>query len=257
VTGAALAGVLHRPEAPRASVVLAHCFTCSKSLKITARLATALEDRGYAILRFDFTGLGDSAGEFSQTNVGTNVGDIIAAAHYLISLDLGPCALVGHSLGGAATLLAARSLVTVRAIAVIAAPASAEHVRGLFAPQDVEAALALGQIEVELAGRRFRITREFLEDLERHPVVERVHALPCPLLVIHGTDDTTVAPGEGERIFAAARQPKAFEPIVGGDHFLSNADHTDEAAGLVAGFFDRMLRRDTAGASFHRAAESM
>jgi putative redox protein len=225
-------------------MVLAHCFTCSKSLKIIAHLAGALEQRGYAVLRFDFTGLGESEGEFSQTTVGTNVGDIISASHHMMSLELGPCALVGHSLGGAATLLAARSLPTVRSLAVVAAPCTPSHVRGLFAPQDVDAALARGRVDVELAGRRFPITREFLEDLERYPATERLGALKRPLLVVHGTADTIVEPAEGERIFAAASQPKAFEPVIGADHFLSGTGQTDEAAGLLAGFFDRTLGID-------------
>jgi len=207
-----------------------------------ARLAEALERRGYAVLRFDFTGLGESEGEFARTTLGTNVGDIVAAAHHMISLDLGPCTFVGHSLGGAATLLAARSLPTARALAVVAAPCSPEHVRRLFATQDVDAALGGGHVEVELAGRRFSITREFLEDLERHPAAQRIGAIRRPLLVVHGTRDTIVAPEEGERIFAAAAQPKAFEPIVGGDHFLSGDGQTEEAAAVIAAFFDRMLR---------------
>lgn len=222
--------------------MLAHCFTCSKSLRIVTRLAEALERRRYAVLRFDFTGLGESEGAFSDTGIGTNVGDIIAAAHHMVSLDLGPCAFVGHSLGGAATLLAARSLPTARALAVLAAPCSPEHVRRLFTKQDVDTALARGRVEVELAGRRFFITREFLEDLERYPAQEMIAAIRRPLLVIHGTGDTIVEPAEGERIFAAAAQPKAFEPIVGADHFLSGEGQTEEAASILAGFFDRMLR---------------
>ena len=206
------------------------------------RLAEALERRGYAVLRFDFTGLGESEGEFARTTVGTKIGDVIAAAHHLMSLDLGPCALVGHSLGGAATLLAARSLPTIRALAVVAAPFSPAHVRRLFTAQDVEAALAQGQVEVELAGRQFPITREFLEDLERHPSADRIAELRRPLLVIHGTADAIVGPDEGERIFAAAMQPKAFEPIVGADHFLSGNGQPDEAGGILGDFFDRMLR---------------
>lgn len=242
VRGAELAGILHRPDQPRASLVLAHCFTCSKSLKIIARLAEGLEDRGYAVLRFDFTGLGESEGAFAQTTVGTNIGDIIAAAHHLIALGQGPCALVGHSLGGAATLLAARSLPSVKALGVVAAPCSPEHVRNLFAPQDVDEALARGRVDVELAGRRFPITREFLEDLERYPAQQRIGKLGRPLIVVHGLADAIVEPAEGERIFAAAAQPKAFEPVPEGDHFLSGPGQIDDAAGLLAGFFDRMLR---------------
>ena len=239
--GAALSGILHLPDEPKASIVFAHCFTCSKAFKTIARAASALEARGYAVLRFDFTGLGESEGEFGQTTVTTNVGDIIAATHYMISRELGPCAVVGHSLGGAAILLAARSLPGVRAAAVLSSPCSPEHVRRLFASEDIDQALEAGVVDVDIAGRQFPMSRDFFDDLEKHSPDERIGALGRPLLVVHGTKDSVVDVEEGERIFAAASQPKAFEPVVGADHFYTGDNTIDEASSLIAGFFDRML----------------
>jgi putative redox protein len=240
--GGQLSGTLHVPEGtPRGGVVLAHCFTCSKSLKVTRSLATGIEDGGYAVLRFDFTGLGESQGDFANTSVTSNIADLGAATRVLEERGLEPCAMVGHSLGGAATLLAAGNVPTVRAVAVVAAPFSPDHVRQLFADDDVERALASGHVTVKIAGRPFQISAEFFHDLERHCSPERIAALERPLLVVHGTADRVVGIEESERIFAAARQPRWFAAIPDGDHLFVQQRHAERAAAAIVSFLDTVL----------------
>lgn len=240
--GGRLSGTLQVPQGtPRGSVVLAHCFTCSKSLKVTRSLATGIEDGGYAVLRFDFTGLGESEGDFADTSVTSNIGDLEAAARLLEELGLGQCAMIGHSLGGAATLLAAGNVPTVRAVAVVAAPFSPDHVRHLFSADDAEHALASGRVTVKIAGRPFQISAQFFHDLERHCSPERIAALERPLLVVHGTADRVVGIEEGERIFAAARQPCWFAAIPEADHLFVQQRHAERAAAAIVTFLDTVL----------------
>lgn len=220
-SGAALAGVLHLPERPVGSVLLAHCFTCSKDLHTLTRLARGLCAAGYAVLRFDFTGIGDSGGSFADKTVSRNVGDLVAAARLLIERGLGPCAMVGHSLGGAATLLAARQLHTVRSVVVVGAPSSPAHVRGLLAGSEDEIRRS-GVAEVNIGGRPFPISAAFLGDLERHEQGTHVAQLGRPLLVLHAPDDEVVPLSEAEANFAAAGQPKAFWPLLDTDHLVSD-----------------------------------
>jgi putative redox protein len=230
-----LSGTLQIPEgAVRGGVVLAHCFTCSKSLKIIRHLATGIEDGGFAVLRFDFTGLGESEGDFAETTVTTNVLDLEAAARFMSRRGFGSSVMVGHSLGGAAVLLAASRVLDVGAVAVVGAPASADHVAHLFAEQDVAAALTEGRVRVQIAGRPFDISADFFRDLERHDRLEHITRLGHPVLVVHGTSDTIVDIGEGERIFAAARQPRWFAAIPGADHLFTEPRHADRAARATA-----------------------
>ncbi len=237
-----LSGSLQIPDgAPKGGVVLAHCFTCSKSLKVTRHLATGIEDGGYAVLRFDFTGLGESEGDFAETSVTTNVSDLEAAARYLDRRGFGACAMVGHSLGGAATLLAAGNVPEARAVVAVAAPFSPEHVRHLFTEQDVDKALATGRASVKLAGRTFEISADFFRDLERHCTPERLAALGRPLLVVHGTKDTIVGIEEGERIFGAARHPRWFAAIPDADHLFVQERHARQAASVIVSFLETVL----------------
>ncbi|MFQ5704035.1 MAG: alpha/beta hydrolase family protein [Gemmatimonadales bacterium] len=237
-----LTGTLHIPDGEiRGGVVLAHCFTCSRSLKITRNLATGIEDGGYAVLRFDFTGLGDSEGDFGTTSVTTNVADVEAAAHYMLRRDFGLAAMVGHSLGGAATLLAAGNVTEARAVVAVAAPSGPNHVRHLFDEKDVQAAMDSGRARVKIADRSFEISAEFFHDLEQHCTPERIASLDRPLLVVHGTADKTVDIEEGERIFDAARQPRWFSAIPGADHMFAQPRHSEQAARAIVTFLDSVL----------------
>jgi alpha/beta superfamily hydrolase len=237
-----LAGVLHSPaQEVKAGVVLAHCFTCSKSYKVIRRLADGIAQGGYAVLRFDFTGLGESEGDFADTNVTTNVDDLIAAASFMQDRGFGPCAMVGHSLGGAATLLAAHRLPEIRAVAVVAAPATTDHVRRAFSKVDVEKALASGRVGVEIAGRPFDISAEFFRDLANHDTLDHVTALGRPILVVHPTADRIVEITEGEKIFLAAQQPRWFVAVPEANHLFSEPEHSDIAARVVVEFLDAVL----------------
>ncbi len=222
-TGARLAGVLHRPvegTEVHGSVLLAHCFTCGKDIHTMTRLATGLADAGYVTLRFDFTGLGQSGGTREESTVTVQSRDLARAATTLIERGYGPCAMVGHSLGGTATLLAARRVKTARAVALIGAPSDATHVQHLFA--DEEAAIhEEGCRYVDIGGRPFPVSDEFVHDLEEHTDLG-VGDLGVPLLVMHAVDDDVVGVEEGERLFAAARQPKWFVPLLDADHLLTD-----------------------------------
>ncbi len=239
--GAELCGVLHRPESPRGAILLAHCFTCSKDQRTTARLARALAAADYAVLRFDFTGLGDSEGEFAATSIATNVRDVVAAATELVRRGFGPCGMLGHSLGGAALLLAAARVHTVRSIAVVGTPATAGHVRHLLGADAERRIRAEGEAEVTIGGRPFRLGRSFLEDLEAVGDEPPVADLGRPLCVVHSVDDEVVEVAEGERLFAAAAQPKSFVPLLGADHLLTDPVHADQAARALVDWFDRTL----------------
>ena len=237
-----LAGTLHIPGGtPRGAVLLAHCFTCSRSLKTTQQLTSGIEDGGYAVLRFDFTGLGDSEGDFTDTTVTTNVDDLVAAAAYLVGRDFGPLTMVGHSLGGAATLLAAGAVPAARAVVTIAAPFGPTHVRHLFAEADLERVFANDRATVRIAGRSFDISRAFFDDLERHCTPDRVGELGRPLLVAHGTGDTIVGIAEGESIYAAARQPKWFAAIPGADHLFMVPGAIERVTAIVRTFLDVVM----------------
>jgi esterase/lipase len=240
-TGAQLAGVLHVPDTtPRGSVLLAHCFTCSKDLHISTRLARSLTAADYAVLRFDFTGIGDSGGDFADKTVTNNVKDLTAAAHALIRRGYGPCAMAGHSLGCAATLLAAHYVKTARSVAVIGAPASPGHIERLIADAGPDIRRH-GTATVVIGGRAFPISTAFLDDLELHDQTGQVAALGRPLLIVHAVDDEAVEVAEGERIFAAARQPKAFMPLLDADHLVSDPAVARRLADILIAWLDATL----------------
>ena len=242
-TGATLAGALHLPEGEqpaKGSVLLAHCFTCGKDLHTSTRLARALADAGYAALRFDFTGLGESEGDFADHTVASNVGDLTRAATALIERGYGPCGLLGHSLGGAAALLAAERLKTVRSVVVLGAPSQPAHLRHLLS--EAEATVRReGEAVVEIGGRPFPVSQALFDDLEAHDAQRRVAELGRPLLVVHAVDDAVVPIAEAERTFAHAAQPKGFWPVLDADHLLSDRARAAAVAARIVDWFDATL----------------
>jgi uncharacterized OsmC-like protein/fermentation-respiration switch protein FrsA (DUF1100 family) len=239
--GEKLAARLELPVGqPIAFALFAHCFTCGKDNLAAKRIAEALAARGVAVLRFDFTGLGASEGDFANTTFSSNVQDLIAAANHLREMYQPPAILIGHSLGGAAVLAAARDIPEVRAVATIAAPADPAHVTGLFR-EHVAAIHEQGEVEVALAGRPFRIRKQFLDDVAQHRLEEHVGALRKALLVLHSPTDDTVGVENASAIFLAAKHPKSFVSLSGADHLLSNRRDAIYVAEVIAAWSERYL----------------
>lgn len=240
-SAAELSGVLHRPvEKATGSVLLAHCFTCSKDIHTMTRLANALSDAGLAAFRFDFTGRGDSDGDFAKKTLSGNVSDVVRAATTLIEMGFGPCGLIGHSLGGAAAILAASKLKTVRSLVTIGAPSDANHVRHLFADSEAEL-LSQGRADVRIGGRTFELEAGFVHDLATHDVLDAAADLNRPYLVVHADDDTTVPITEGEALFAAAKEPKSFVRYPDGGHLFGDRVLADRMTADVVRWFESTL----------------
>jgi uncharacterized OsmC-like protein/alpha/beta superfamily hydrolase len=240
--GHALAARLDVPSAvaPRAYALFAHCFTCSKESKAATFISEALIDAGIGVLRFDFTGLGDSEGDFANTTFSSNVADLVAAAAWLRREHQAPAILVGHSLGGAAVLAAAGSVPEAVAVATINAPADPAHVAHLFAGQRAEID-ARGEAKVELAGRTFRVRREFLEDIAAQNLTAAIAALRRALIVFHSPRDTVVGIEHASAIFLAARHPKSFISLDDADHLLTKRADAHYVGTVLAAWAGRYL----------------
>lgn len=232
--GHRLAGVLHRPtnlaegERAKGCVLMAHCFTCSKDLHTMTRLAKGLAEAGYAAMRFDFTGRGESGGDFKDKTLSANVSDLVRAATHLIQMGFGPCGLIGHSLGGVAAVLAAHRLKTVRSLVTMGAPSDATHVKHLFT----------SDTEVNIAGRVFEIEPTFMADLGQHDVLTRASELNRPYMVVHATDDPVVSFDNGEQLFAAASEPKRFYTPEEGGHLFGPRPAAEAALQEIITWFD-------------------
>lgn len=244
--GATLAGRLDTPaeqpgKPPVGRALLAHCFTCGKDIAAASRIARSLNSKGWAVLRFDFTGLGHSEGEFASTNFSSNTQDLVAAAEWMAGRDLAPDVLIGHSLGGAAVLAAADQIDSCRAVCTIGAPADPAHVEHLLGPGTSEIE-AKGEACLTLAGREFTIRKQFLDDIRGQPQRDRIAALRKPLLVMHSPRDTTVGIENAAAIFEAAKHPKSFVSLDGADHLLTSADDAAFAADIIAAWARRYAR---------------
>ncbi len=239
--GHSIAARLHLPpERARGSILLAHCFTCSKDLHTMTRLTSGLVADGYAAMRFDFTGLGDSGGDFAETSVSANVADLTRAAVTLIELGFGPCGLIGHSLGGAAAVLTAHRLKTVRSLITIGAPAEVAHVTHLFGDR-VEELVSKGRATVSIGGRAFELDADFLRDLDRHDVLARAAELQRPFCSIHARDDEVVGFDNAVRLQAAAHEPKRLVAIDAGGHLFADRGAADQLLGAVLDWFELTL----------------
>jgi uncharacterized OsmC-like protein/fermentation-respiration switch protein FrsA (DUF1100 family) len=238
--GELLAGLFDQPPEPRAYALFAHCFTCGKDVLAARRIAEGLTALGIAVLRFDFTGLGGSEGEFANTTFSSNVADLVAAADALRRTRRAPAILIGHSLGGAAVLAAAAEIAEARAVVTIAAPSDPAHVAGLFKAHLPEID-ARGEVAVALAGRQFRIRREFLDDVAEQKLTERVTALRKALLIFHSPTDEIVGIENASRIFAAAKHPKSFVSLAGADHLLTRRNDATYVANVLAAWAERYL----------------
>ena len=239
--GIELAGRLELPAGqPLAFALFAHCFTCSKDIAAAGRISRALGRKGIAVLRFDFTGIGNSDGDFANTDFTSNQKDLAAAADFLREHHQAPQLLVGHSLGGAAVLGVASEIPEVRAVCTIGAPSDPSHVLGLMEDR-IERIEAEGCAQVELGGRRFEITKAFLDSLDDRTFSDRIRRLDAALLVLHAPLDETVGIDEARKIYEAAKHPKSFVTLDGADHLLSNVEDSEYVAEILAAWAPRYL----------------
>ena len=240
--GGKLAARLDLPEGPvLATVLFAHCFTCSKDIPAARRIAARLAAMGFAVLRFDFTGLGHSEGEFANTTFTSNVQDLAAAGRYLAGRNMAPALMIGHSLGGAAVLRARAEIPSIKAVVTIGAPADPGHVSHHF-----EAALPEikqnGAAEVCLGGRPFRISDAFVQDISQAALGPAIAGLNAALLVLHAPLDDTVSIDNASQIFLAAKHPKSFVTLDDADHLITRAQDADYAAEVIAAWATRYVR---------------
>ena len=239
--GHQLAAALDLPERePVVYALFAHCFTCGKDVLAAKRIAVALAAKGIAVLRFDFTGLGSSEGDFANSTFSSNVADLVRAANHLRDTRKAPAILIGHSLGGAAILAAAGQIPDARAVVTIAAPSDPAHVTGLFKDR-IEDIRTHGKVEVSLAGRPFNITSEFLDDIAEHGLMAHVANLHKALLVMHSPTDDTVGIDNATRIFVTAKHPKSFVSLAGANHLLDERRDAAYVADVIAAWAERYL----------------
>ena len=236
-----LAARLDLPEGPHlATAIFAHCFTCSKDIHAARRIAARLAGAGIAVLRFDFTGLGHSDGEFENTSFRSNIEDLERAAQALDARDMAPALLIGHSLGGAAVLGAAAGIDSARAVVTIAAPYEPGHVTENF-DGALDRIAQEGSAEVMLGGRTVRVGRNFVENVRSESLGAAIGDLKKALLVMHGPRDAEVGIDNASRIFAAAKHPKSFVTLDGADHLVTDPDDAEYAAGVIAAWATRYL----------------
>jgi putative redox protein len=240
--GQNLVGRLELPvnQHPHNYAIFAHCFTCNKNLSAVKNIGKALTSKGFGVLRFDFTGLGDSEGDFADTNFSGNVEDLIAAADYLKKNYQAPTLLVGHSLGGAAVIFAATEIESIKSVATIGAPSNPDHVSHLL-KSGIEEINTSGKAVVNLSGRDFTIKKQFLDDLASKSLPEVAKNLRKALLVMHSPQDTTVGIKNAEEIYIAARHPKSFVSLDGADHLLMDKKDSVYAGEVIAGWAQRYV----------------
>ncbi|KQC33443.1 osmotically inducible protein C [Nonlabens sp. YIK11] len=240
--GYELSGRLELPidQKPHNYAVFAHCFTCSKNFTATRNITRALTSSGFGVLRFDFTGLGDSDGDFGDTNFSGNVEDLLAAIDYLSTHHKAPSLAIGHSLGGAAIIFASAKAESIQAVATIGTPSDTKHVKHLFGDQ-IEAIIENGEAVVELSGRPFKIKEQFLRDVDEQMLTQTLKDMRKPLLICHSPQDNTVGIQHAERLYHAAIHPKSFLSLDGADHLLTNKEDSHYVGNVIAGWASRYL----------------
>jgi alpha/beta superfamily hydrolase len=242
IKGENLSALLERPEGNlKAYALFAHCFTCSKNIGTATRVSRALAERGFATLRFDFTGLGNSEGDFSNTNFSSNVDDLVSASSYLSSVYEAPKVLVGHSLGGAAVIAAAARLPGAKAVVTIAAPSDPAHMRHLLR-DSVPEIMQKGWAMVEIGGQEFRIKKQFLDDVSEQNLEKILKNLDRPLLIMHSLRDELINIKHAYHLFDVARGSKSFITLESADHLLSNPEDATYTAETIAAWASRYVK---------------
>jgi len=237
-----LSGYLELPfnQDPHNFVLFAHCFTCNKNFFAAKNISKTLALNGYGVLRFDFTGLGESEGDFADSNFSGNIQDLLAAANFLNQEFKAPSLIIGHSLGGAAVLFAAKELQSVKAVATIAAPSTTAHVQHLI-ENNVEEIEKNGEAQVNIGGRSFKIKKQFLEDIEKHELKSYLADLKKSLLIMHSPQDNIVSIKNAEELYIAARHPKSFISLDGSEHLLSAKGDATYAGNVIASWASRYV----------------
>jgi len=243
--GYELSGRLELPvdRHPHNYAIFAHCFTCSKNFSATRNISRALTTAGYGVLRFDFTGLGDSEGDFGDTNFSGNVEDLMAAIGYLEQHYKAPSLAIGHSLGGAAVIYASAKAKSIKAIATIGTPSDTQHVKHLFGDQ-IDAIVNDGEAVVQLSGRPFKIKEQFLKDLNEQKITDTLSHLRLPILICHSPQDDTVGISHAEKLYHAAIHPKSFLSLDGADHLLMDKNDSNYVGEVIATWASRYMGND-------------
>jgi len=240
--GQNLVGRLELPanQEPHNYVIFAHCFTCNKNLSAVKNIGKSLTSNGFGVLRFDFTGLGESEGDFADTNFSGNVADLVVAAEYLKDNYKAPSLIIGHSLGGAAAIFAASEIPYIQAVATVGAPSNPEHVTHLL-KSGIDEIQTSGKAIVNLSGRDFTIKKQFIDDLQNKSLPDVANKLRKPLLVMHSPQDDTVGIKNAEEIYIAARHPKSFVSLDGADHLLMNKRDSIYTGEVISGWAKRYV----------------
>lgn len=240
--GHELAALLELPEGIeiKGYALFAHCFTCNKNLTAVRNIGRALTKNGIAVLRFDFTGLGESEGDFENTNFSSNVGDLLSASEFLCKNYRSPDILIGHSLGGAAVIFAADKLKDVKAVVTIGAPSDPSHVSHLL-KKGIDQIEDSGEAVVTIGGRDFKIKKQFLDDIQEKNMSEIVKSMGKTLLVMHSPQDATVGIENAEQIYKAAWHPKSFISLNDADHLLSKKDDSVYVGEMIATWSARYI----------------
>ena len=242
-SGGNLAARFDKPDGDiRAYALFAHCFTCSKDIFAASRIAKTLKERGIAVVRFDFTGLGASEGDFANTNFSSNVEDLVVAANYMRDEMQAPSIIIGHSLGGSAVLAAAEQVPEAKAVVTLGSPADVAHVAHNFQSGRDEI-LANGEAEVCLAGRPFKIKKQFIDDIEGVKLAKHVSNLSKALLVMHAPLDQTVSIDNAAQIFSWAKHPKSYVSLDDADHLISRKEDAEYVADMIATWTKKYLKK--------------
>jgi esterase/lipase len=243
-TGHQLSAIMEMPDAdtPKAFALFAHCFTCNKNLTAVKNIGRALNSKGIAVLRFDFTGLGESEGDFENTNFSSNIEDLLSAAEFLKENYKAPNIMIGHSLGGAAAIYAAAILESVEVVATVGTPSDPSHVTNLF-ENGIEHINEHGVANVSIGGRSFTIKKQFLDDIKEKDLRQTVHQLHKPILILHSPQDNTVSIESAAAIYQAARHPKSFISLDGADHLLSSSADSAYVGTMIAAWSERYIER--------------
>ncbi len=240
-SGFSLSAKLELPATPpRAFAIFAHCFTCTKNLSAVRNIAKTLNLSGFGVLRFDFTGLGDSEGDFADTNFSSNVEDLVAVSEFLEQEYEAPKLLIGHSLGGAAVLFASLQIPSIEAIATIGAPYGPDHVQHLF-ESSIEKIESEGSAEVKIGGRPFKVKKQFLDDINNKSIKETLESVNKALLIFHSPQDMTVTIDNARKMYQAAKHPKSFVSLDGADHLLSDKKDSIYVAEVIASWATRYV----------------